>query len=139
MKHTCEKMAQLVSTNSFCFQQLSFGMRLALIMAKGTKKGLSKMKTMVVHAYHDDWLAYILLDDGSMYIFNTEVWYQHGRGSCFSRVMPIARAKARKLHTRGIPAFCSIPSWHSMTDEDIQYAVDMATCAMSDKALQFSS
>jgi hypothetical protein len=47
--------------------------------------------------YHDDWLVNVLLSDGRVYSFITEMWPEHGTGSDADWPQVVARAKRDAL------------------------------------------
>lgn len=84
-------------------------------------------------SYHDDWMVNVLLSDGSVWAFNTEMWPEHGNGnSCWPPVLRRAHWDAIELHARGAEPYCRTEIFDGFGDHDLHDAVNDACESMSD-------
>jgi len=83
-------------------------------------------------------MVHVLLSDGRIYCFLTEMWPEHGNGdSNWPRVMELARDNALWLAERGATPYATVPS-EFMPDViarecDLHAYVDLACELMSDE------
>lgn len=85
-----------------------------------------------VLSYHDDWMVNVLLKDGRVYAFNTEMWPEHGDESSWLPVLRRAHWEAADLASRGADPYCTVEIFDGFGIHDLKDAVNEACEAMSD-------
>jgi hypothetical protein len=89
-----------------------------------------------VLSYHDDWMVNVLLNNGSVYAFNTEMWPEHGDESRWLPVMRRARWEAVDLAKRGADPFCRVEIFDGFNQHDLVDAVNEAAESLPDDAFR---
>lgn len=89
---------------------------------------------LAIMSYHDDWMVNVLLDNGAVYAFNTEMWSEHGDGNDahWPAVVKCARWEAVDLAQRGAEPYCTVEIFDGFGEHDLHDAVNDACETMSD-------
>jgi len=85
-----------------------------------------------VLSYHDDWMVNVLLNNGRVYAFNTEMWPEHGDHSNWLPVLRRAHWEAADLFQRGADAFCIVEIFDGFGIHDLKDAVNEAAETLPD-------
>jgi hypothetical protein len=92
--------------------------------------------TTAVLSYHDDWLVNVLLSNGEVFTFNTEMWPEHSTGLDLDWLRVVRRAKedALDLAERKATPFCRVDvATFPFTENALAQVIDEACEKMSDK------
>ncbi len=84
----------------------------------------------VVCDYHDDWIVNVLLNDGRVYTFQTELWYEHGANTSWGPVLKKAREDALALAESGADSFCRVTGYQNL--KTLRAAVNSAAEKLND-------
>jgi hypothetical protein len=92
----------------------------------------------VVRSWHDDWIVNVLLGDGRLYAFQTEIWPQHSdpgfdvtTQSNFAAVKREAEACALACAARNAEPFCAELDT-GLDEKQLRAVVDSACRLMDD-------